>query len=86
MPKAVSASEVQKNFGAYHDRALAGEPVTVTRYGRETVCILSASEYRKLRQSYREALAASELGDKEMALIAAAEIPEEHRYRVSDDD
>jgi len=31
-----SASDVQKNFGAFHDRALV-EPVRVTRYGRETV-------------------------------------------------
>ncbi|MGO4831116.1 hypothetical protein AB4144_02285 [Rhizobiaceae sp. 2RAB30] len=36
MATTVSASDVQKNFGTYHDRAMS-EPVRVTKYGRETV-------------------------------------------------
>jgi hypothetical protein len=36
MSTTASSSDVQKNFGAYHDLALS-EPVRVTKYGRETV-------------------------------------------------
>jgi hypothetical protein len=75
------ASEVQKNFGAYHDRALV-EPVRVTKYGRETVYIVSATTFHQLKQSQRRALGAGELTDAEMAAIESAEIPAEHRYTL----
>jgi antitoxin StbD len=77
------ASEVQKNFGAYHDKALV-EPVRVTKYGRETVYIVSAATFHLLKQRERRALAAAELNDVEMDAIAAAEIPAEHRYNLKD--
>ena len=79
------SSEVQKAFGAYHDRALS-EPVRVTKYGRETVFIVSAETYHSLKQSRRDAIAAADLTDDEAALIAAARIPPEHRYSYSLDD
>jgi antitoxin StbD len=78
------ASEVQKNFGAFHDRAMR-EPVRVTKYGRETVYILSAETFHELKQSRRDAVAVADLSDQEAALIAAAEIPTEHRYSLSED-
>ena len=53
------ASEVQKNFGAFHDRAMR-EPVRVTKYGRETVYIVSAETFHALKQSQREAVAATD--------------------------
>lgn len=77
------ATEVQKNFGAFHDRAMR-EPVRVTKYGRETVYIVSADTFHALKQGQRHALASSELTDREAALIKAAEIPAEYRYSVSD--
>ncbi|HYD66089.1 type II toxin-antitoxin system prevent-host-death family antitoxin [Azospirillum sp.] len=77
------ASEVQKNFGAYHDRALV-EPVRVTRYGRETVYIISADAYRSLKQAQRQAIASADLSDDEVKLIEDAEIPAEHRYSLDD--
>jgi hypothetical protein len=40
----VPAAEIAKNFGEWHDRAL-NEPVFVTRYGRESVVIVSAQLY-----------------------------------------
>jgi prevent-host-death family protein len=78
------SSEVQKNFGAFHDRALS-EPVRVTKYGRETVYIVSAETFHALKQGRRDAILAADLSDHEVALIAAAEIPLEHRYTLSDD-
>jgi antitoxin StbD len=78
------ASEVQKNFGSFHDRAIR-EPVRVTKYGRESVYIISAETFHALKQGQRDAVAAADLSDQEAALIAAAEIPAEHRYSLNDD-
>lgn len=70
----VPASEVQKNFGAFHDQALT-EPVRVSRYGRETVVIISAREFHAMKQAHRRSLSAGELTDAELAAIARAEVP-----------
>ncbi|MBX3486221.1 type II toxin-antitoxin system prevent-host-death family antitoxin [Phenylobacterium sp.] len=77
------ATEVSKNFGAFHDKALA-EPVRVTKYGRETVYIVSAETFHRLKQGERQALAAADLSEAEIADIAAAEVPPEHRYSLDD--
>lgn len=79
------ASEIQKNFGAFHDKALA-EPVRVTKYGRETVFIVSAETFHRLKQGERQAVATAELTDQEIARIEAAEVPVEHRYSLGDQD
>lgn len=77
----VPASEVQKNFGAFHDQALT-EPVRVTRYGRETVVILSAKEFHALKQAQRRSLSAGDLTDEELGAIARAEIPTAAQYSI----
>ncbi len=77
------SSQVQKNFGAFHDRAMS-EPVRVTKYGRETVYIVSAETFHALKQARRDAISAAELSDEDVALITAAEIPQEYRYNLSD--
>lgn len=83
MAKTTSATEVQKNFGAYHDQALI-EPVRVTKYGRETVYIVSAKTYHEMKQAQREAIASADLTDAEIAAIEAAEIPAAQRYRLDE--
>jgi len=83
MAKHVAAAEVQKNFGRYQDRALVA-PVTVTKYGRPTVVILSAAEYARLKKLDRQALAIEELSEQDIAAIAAARIPKHRRYRSRD--
>ena len=79
----VSATDVQKNFGAFHDQALT-EPVRVTKYGRETVVILSAKEFHALKQGQRRSLGAGELSEEDLAAIARAEIPATARYSLKD--
>ncbi|MBV9510948.1 MAG: type II toxin-antitoxin system prevent-host-death family antitoxin [Caulobacteraceae bacterium] len=76
-----AASDVQKNFGAFHDKALA-EPVRVTKSGRETVYIVSAETFHRLKQGERQAIAAADLTDREIADIEAAAIPPAHRYSL----
>jgi PHD/YefM family antitoxin component YafN of YafNO toxin-antitoxin module len=81
MSTTASASDVQKNFGAYHDRALS-EPVRVTKYGQETVYIVSAKTFHELKQAQRDAISSADLSEAELALIEAAEIPAQHRYSL----
>jgi len=47
MPKVTSA-EFQKNFGTYTDAA-RHEPVTITKHGRESLVMLTADEYKRLK-------------------------------------
>jgi antitoxin StbD len=84
MSTSVSASDVQKNFGLWHDKALK-EPVQVTKYGRETVYLVSAETFHQLWASYRRAGSTLELTDAEMALMDEAKIPAEHDYDYQDD-
>jgi PHD/YefM family antitoxin component YafN of YafNO toxin-antitoxin module len=79
----VAAAAVQKNFGRYQDQALVA-PVTVTKYGRPSVVIVSATEYQRLRKLDREALAVTELSARDITAIKAARIPKRRRYRSSD--
>ena len=44
----ITAAELQKQFGRYRDIALR-EPVSVTHHGRESLVILSADEYKRLK-------------------------------------
>ncbi|MGI9415324.1 MAG: type II toxin-antitoxin system Phd/YefM family antitoxin [Hyphomicrobiales bacterium] len=44
----VTSAQLIKHFGRYHDAALR-EPVTVTKHGRDSVVILSADEYYRLK-------------------------------------
>lgn len=84
MPVSAAASDVQKNFGSYHDRALAGEAVRVTKYGRETVYIVSARIFHELKQNQRHAVAAADLSAAEMDLIGKSEVPTDKRYTLDD--
>ena len=45
--RTVPASAVAKNFGEYHDAALAA-PVAVTKHGRTSVVMLSFEEFSRL--------------------------------------
>jgi hypothetical protein len=46
--------------------------------------ILSAAEYDRLKKLDRQALAVTELGERDIAAVKAARIPAKHRYRSSD--
>ena len=82
----ITAAELQRQFGRYRDLALK-EPVSVTHHGRESLVMLSAEEYRRLK-SYdeRQALYAWELPDDVVEALDNVEIPEDaaqfnHEYK-----
>src|SRR5260370_39482459 len=84
MSTKVTASDVQKNFGIWHDKALK-EPVQITKYGRETVYLVSAETFHELWASYRRAGSTRELSDREMARIDQAQVPAEPDYDYAQD-
>ena len=75
----VSTAEFIKGYGTLADRALSG-PVTITKYGHDRLVVISVEEYNRLKRRDRTFIAADELTDEEVALIAAAEVPEEYAY------
>jgi prevent-host-death family protein len=68
----VTSAEFQKSFGRYREVAQR-EPVTITSYGRESLVLLSAEEYRRLKQHDRKALHPWELSKDALAALEAAE-------------
>jgi PHD/YefM family antitoxin component YafN of YafNO toxin-antitoxin module len=79
----VSASEVQKNFGEWHDKAYE-QPVEITRYGRTTAFLVSATMYRDMMASYRKAIPVTALDDHELHLIRNAVVETDRPYNLSD--
>ena len=89
MLKATS-HDVAKAFGKYQDEALSRDAVTVTRYGRPTVVIISYDEYERLlagqqprrRQAYR----AQDMPDELVADLDQAIADTERRLAEAGDD
>lgn len=70
----VTSAEFQKGFGRYREVAQR-EPVTITSYGRESLVLLSAEEYRRLKQHDRRALHPWELSEDALAALETAQPP-----------
>jgi prevent-host-death family protein len=72
----VTSAEFQKSFGRYREVAQR-EPVTITNHGRESLVLLSAEEYRRLKQLDRRALYPGELDEQALEALEKAESPPE---------
>ena len=79
----VSASDIKKNFGEWYDKA-SGEPVEITRDGRATAFLVSASLYRDMLASYRKVVRVGDLDDETMALIRSAAVDTSEPYNLED--
>lgn len=77
----VTASEMQKNFGRWHDEAIK-QPVQITKHGRETAYLVSAETFNRLWSSYRRVVKTSDLSEAEIKLIGAADIAPENAYEI----
>lgn len=75
----VSSAEFQRKFGHYQDVAL-GEPVTITRNGRERTVMISAEEYQRLIRGRRRVFKAGELTKEQIAALKKAKVPDEYKY------
>ena len=72
----VSSAELQRAFGRYRDTAMR-TPVSITNHGRETLVLLSAREYRRLKELDRRSLRPWEMSTEAIEALLAAEPPAE---------
>lgn len=71
-----TAAEIQKRFGAYSEIAQR-EPVTITNHGRDSLVLLSARDYERLKSmDTRRAYYAWELPDDVVKALEEATTPE----------
>ena len=71
----VSSSEFLKSYGALSRRAQR-EPVTITNHGQDSLVLISAEEFQRLKSlDTRRAYYAHELPDEWVKALEAAEPP-----------
>lgn len=70
----VSSADFLKSYGRMSEAALR-EPVSITSHGRERLVLISADEYRRLKQQDRQALYPWELDDDDLRALEASEAP-----------
>ena len=71
----VSAAEFQRNIGRYQDIAL-GQPVAVTRNGRERTVMISVEEYHRLKKRDRRVLELEDFTDADIAALEEVRAPD----------
>ncbi|HZL01470.1 MAG TPA: type II toxin-antitoxin system prevent-host-death family antitoxin [Caulobacteraceae bacterium] len=81
----VSSGEFLRAYGRVSETALR-EPVSITNHGRERLVLISADEYRRLKQNDRKALSIWELSDEDIRALEVSEPPAEseqfnHEYQ-----
>jgi prevent-host-death family protein len=79
----ISGTEFHRNLAKYQDAALS-QPVIVTHNGRERIVLLSAEAFHELQRRSREVLPVEALSSADLAAIASAEVPAEHRHLDSE--
>ena len=70
----ISSAEFQRAFGRYREAALR-EPVTITNHGRDSVVLVGADEYHRLKSRDRVALKVEDLSDAEILAISDQDLP-----------
>ena len=73
----VTSKDVAKSFGRFQDMALV-EPVAIQKYGRDSVVMISAREYERLRKRDRMALTIEELSESDVQAISEAGMDPRH--------
>ena len=76
--KRVTTDEFQKKFASYKANAHR-EAVVITSQGRDDVVLISADEYKRLRQLDQQAVYAHELPETVINELGTIPIPEESR-------
>jgi PHD/YefM family antitoxin component YafN of YafNO toxin-antitoxin module len=75
----VSSADFLKQYGALCDKAL-GEPITITRNGRDRLVLVSAETFERMRRYAPRARRIEELTDRELASIGEARVPAGHDH------
>ena len=75
----VSASEFQQAFGALSDKA-RHEPVVITKHGRDSLVIMSAEEWERLKRRDRRVGLTAELPEEWVEAVRNAKVPDEFAH------
>lgn len=80
----VAGAEAEKDFAKVAEKARF-EPVEIDWPDGRSVVVMDREEYARIADgTWRKALLVEELSDEDIEAIATAEVPAEHRYRLSD--
>ena len=78
-PTRVSASEFQQAFGALSDKA-RHEPVVITKHGRDSLVVMSAEEWERLKRRDRRGGLTTELPEEWVEAVRRAKAPDEFAH------
>jgi prevent-host-death family protein len=73
----VTATEFQQAFGALSDKA-RHEPVIITKHGRDSLVIVAAEEWERLKRRDRRVGLAADLPKEWVEAVRKARVPGEH--------
>ena len=73
-PTRVTASEFQMSFGALSDKARR-EPVVITKHGRDSLVVMSAEEWERLKRRDRQVGLTENLPEEWIEAVRTAEAP-----------
>ncbi len=76
-PTRVSATEFQAAVGALSDKARR-EPVIITKHGRDSLVVMSAEEWQRLKRRDRRVGLTAELPEEWIDAVRIAEVPDEY--------
>ena len=79
----VTSSEFQAAFGALSDKA-RHEPVVITKHGKDSLVVMSAEEWGRLRRRERRVGLTSELGQEWIEAVRNARVPDEFGHLDAD--
>jgi prevent-host-death family protein len=75
-PTRVTASEFQMSFGALSDKARQ-QPVVITKHGRDSLVVMSAEEWERLKRRDRQVGRAADLPDEWVDAVRNADAPDD---------
>ena len=75
-PTRVTASEFRHDFGALTDKARR-EPVVITKRGRDSIVVMSAEEWNRLKQRDRRVGSTAELSKEWLEPVRRSKVPDE---------
>ena len=78
-PTRVTASEFQQAFGALSDKA-RHEPVIITKHARDSLVVMSAEEWERLKRRDRRVGLTAELPEEWAEAVRHAKVPDEFAH------
>jgi prevent-host-death family protein len=72
----VTASQFQMSFGALSDKARQ-QPVVITKHGRDSLVVMSAEEWERLKRRDSQVGLTADLPDEWVAAVRHAQAPDD---------